>query len=226
MTDNAAGFDFSKFIPGFDFLQQMTQPNKAAPGLSQWVAPTLDPDEIGKRIQELKTVQFWLEQNATALKATIQALEVQQLTCSTLKNMNAQMTDVAASMQAAMQTPTESAEDASTSDTETAATDAVDAAALNTAMEQSAQWWGGLLETFQGIAQQAQSEVQQRQEEFMEAAAPKPAKKPAATTQRKTTSRAKTASTKSPRTKTAAAKPATRSRASSKTSTRSRPKKT
>lgn len=48
------------------------------PNMASWVAPTLSVEELDKRIQELKTVQFWLEQNTNALKATIQALEVQK----------------------------------------------------------------------------------------------------------------------------------------------------
>jgi hypothetical protein len=40
-------------------------------------------------------VQFWLDQNATALKATIQALEVQKMTLATLKGMNFNMGDLA-----------------------------------------------------------------------------------------------------------------------------------
>ena len=34
--------------------------------MSQWIAPTLDPEELDKRIEDLRTVQFWLEQNAQA----------------------------------------------------------------------------------------------------------------------------------------------------------------
>ena len=95
MTVNAAGFDFSKFVPGFDFLRQMTQPRGLSPTAAQWVAPTVDPEEVDRRIQELRTVQFWLEQNTTALKATIQALEVQKMTLSTLQDMNVSMNDMA-----------------------------------------------------------------------------------------------------------------------------------
>jgi len=62
--------------------------------MGQWVAPTLNPEELEKRIEELKTVQFWLEQNARLLGATIQALEVQRMTLSTLKTMNVQMGDL------------------------------------------------------------------------------------------------------------------------------------
>ena len=63
MTDSNA-FDFTKFVPGFDFLKNLTpHASTANSGIPGWVAPTLDPQEIDKRIQELKTVQFWLEQN-------------------------------------------------------------------------------------------------------------------------------------------------------------------
>lgn len=98
MSD-ANAFDFGKFIPGFDFLQQLTSAGKGAagpvPGLGGWVAPTVSVDELDKRIQELKTVLFWLDQNATALKATIQALEVQKMTLAALAGMNLSMAEVA-----------------------------------------------------------------------------------------------------------------------------------
>jgi len=80
---------FSKLVPGFDFLQGLVKNAGAAlPGIGQWVAPTLNPEELEKRIEELRTVQFWLEQNARMLGATIQALEVQRMTLSTLKSMD------------------------------------------------------------------------------------------------------------------------------------------
>jgi hypothetical protein len=78
---------FAKMVPGFDFMQQLMR-GAAAPPMGQWVAPTLDPKEIEKRIGELKTVQFWLEQNARMIAATVQALEVQRMTLSTLESMN------------------------------------------------------------------------------------------------------------------------------------------
>jgi hypothetical protein len=97
MADSTA--DFTKLVPGFDFLQGLVKNAGAAlPNIGQWVAPTLDPDELEKRIEELRTVQFWLEQNAKMLGATIQALEVQRMTLSTLKTMNVQMTDLRDSM--------------------------------------------------------------------------------------------------------------------------------
>ena len=47
-------------------------------------------------------MQFWLEQNARMLGATIQALEVQRMTLSTLKTMNVQMADLRDSLQIRM----------------------------------------------------------------------------------------------------------------------------
>jgi hypothetical protein len=90
---------FGKFVPGFDFLQNLAkgaaQNIPQLPNPANWVAPTLNVEELDKRIDELKTVQFWLDQNAKALAATITALEVQKMTLATLKGMNFNMGDVA-----------------------------------------------------------------------------------------------------------------------------------
>jgi len=102
MSDPSA-FGFGQFVPGFDFLQNLSknaaqaQPTAAAgmPGMGSWVAPTLSIEDIDKRIQELKSVLFWLEQNTTALKATIQAMEVQKMTLTTLQSMNVNMAELA-----------------------------------------------------------------------------------------------------------------------------------
>ena len=100
MSD-ASNFDFGKFIPGFDFLQSLVKGAGAGANplgkTPQWVAPTVSIEEVDKRITELKAVQFWLEQNGRALAATIQALEVQRMTLSTLKGMNVSMSELAKS---------------------------------------------------------------------------------------------------------------------------------
>ena len=103
MSGDTSAFGFGKFIPGFDFLQGLAQ--SAGSGANpmgrvpQWVAPTVSVEEVDKRIAELKAVQFWLEQNGRALAATIQALEVQRMTLSTLKGMNVSMSELAKSFQ-------------------------------------------------------------------------------------------------------------------------------
>ena len=98
MSD-ANAFDLGKFIPGFDFLQKLVTDRPgargAAAGLGNWVAPTVSVEELERRIKDLRAVQFWLEQNVVAVKATIQALEVQKMTLATLRGMNVSMTEVA-----------------------------------------------------------------------------------------------------------------------------------
>lgn len=87
---------FGKFVPGFDFLQGLSKgaaqansaSSPASAAFNQWFTPTMSAEDLDKRIGELKTVQFWLEQNTRALAATIQALEVQKMTLATLKSMN------------------------------------------------------------------------------------------------------------------------------------------
>ncbi len=106
MSD-APSSGFGKFVPGFEFLQNLagqaaggvaqgiSQNIPQLPSLGHWVAPTFNVEDLEKRIEELKAVHFWLDQNAKALGATIQALEVQKMTLSTLKTMNFSMGDVA-----------------------------------------------------------------------------------------------------------------------------------
>ena len=151
--------DFSKFVPGFDFLQSLGkgQPGQM-PGMPSWLAPTLDPKELDKRIEELKAVQFWLEQNGTALKATIQALEVQKMTLATLKSMNLDMNAMANAFKfpASPAAPTQHA---------AKATPAVDPMQL----------WGSLAQQFQKIAAGAMQEVAKQA-----AASPMAAAKPSA----------------------------------------------
>jgi uncharacterized protein (DUF885 family) len=98
MTDSNDN-GFGKYIPGFDFLQNLakgaSQSVPQMPNLGNWVAPTLNEEELDKRIAELKAVHFWLDQNSKALGATVQALEVQKMTLATLKGMNFNIGDLA-----------------------------------------------------------------------------------------------------------------------------------
>lgn len=170
MTDASKPFAFSQFVPGFDFLKNLAAgsagiggsasgsvgsgSSSALPGLSSWVAPTLSVEEVDKRIQELKTVQYWLEQNGHALKATIQALEVQKMTLSTLRGMNVRMEDIASAFTRAAG-PAAAPLPAAAPDTETepVAEPAPDA---NTAgVVDPLKWWGSLTQQFQEIAASA-----------------------------------------------------------------------
>ncbi|WP_157667525.1 PhaM family polyhydroxyalkanoate granule multifunctional regulatory protein [Comamonas serinivorans] len=98
----ATPFHFQQLVPGLDFLQNLMKgamqaqkdAGHAAP-LGNWIAPTLSVEELDRRVSELKTVLYWLEQNAHAVKATIQALEVQRLTVAALSSMNVNLSDMA-----------------------------------------------------------------------------------------------------------------------------------
>lgn len=59
--------------------------------LPNMLAPTLDVDELEKRISDLRAVEQWLELNASMLRTTIQSLEVQRATISTLKGIGGAM---------------------------------------------------------------------------------------------------------------------------------------
>ena len=98
-----AATDLARMVPGFDFLQGLLKNAGAGlPNFGAWVAPTLNPEELEKRIQELKTVHFWLEQNAKLLATTIQAMEVQRMTLSTLQSMNVPLADLSEALKIKM----------------------------------------------------------------------------------------------------------------------------
>jgi hypothetical protein len=161
---------FGKLVPGFDFLQSLVKNAGAAlPGIGQWVAPTLDPAELEKRISELRTVQYWLEQNARMLAATIQALEVQRMTLSTLKTMNVQMGDLAetlkvkspaaraaapAAVPAPAAAPVTSEAERSPAPKKKAAPPAKPAQAVD-----PMQWWGALTNQFAQLATNAMKDT-------------------------------------------------------------------
>ena len=185
------GFNFDAFLPGFDFLKQFAQANPAAsmPSAAQWVTSTLDPAELDKRIQELKSVQFWLDQNAKALSATIQALEVQRMTLSTLQSMNVGMADVAAAMSG------KPAATHAAPDKDKQAAPAVD----------PMQWWGAIGQQFQSIASQAVADMQKHAGAFNAAAAAaadaKPVPKTAATARKPAAKKTSRSASAAPRKK-------------------------
>lgn len=168
---------FGKFVPGFDFLQNLakgaSQNIPQMPNLANWVAPTLNVEELDKRIEELKNVHFWLEQNSRALGATIQALEVQKMTLATLKGMNFNLGDVtnalklkaADSIASGVQSVTEKAastaktlSDVASSASKGDAKGAAKAAGVPGLVD-PLQLWGSLTQQFQNIAASAMKEA-------------------------------------------------------------------
>ncbi len=179
-------FGFGKFIPGFEFLQGMSQaaagagqgagPGAQSPfaGMAQWVAPTMSVEDIDKRIQELRAVQFWIEQNGRALTATIQALEVQKMTLAALQSMQGGINDWAKASPFKMPetggaatsaappaaaspsaSPPPAAAPAAAAGADAAAAASGPAAGPATGNVDPLQWWGALTQQFQQIATQA-----------------------------------------------------------------------
>lgn len=166
---------FGKFVPGFDFLQNLAKGASSTvpqmPNLGNWVAPTLNVEELDKRIEELKNVQFWLEQNSRALSATIQALEVQKMTLATLKGMNFNLGDLANAFKLkAADTVASGVQKATEKATSTAKTmgDMAEGATKTASKAKQVasgglidplQMWGSLTQQFQQIASSALKEV-------------------------------------------------------------------
>ena len=189
MSNASQPFAFSQFVPGFDFLKNLAGGSSGGggvpglPSLASWVAPTLSVEEVDKRIQELKTVQYWLEQNGHALKATIQALEVQKMTLSTLRGMNVRMEDIASAftkqagamapasapapspVEAASVEPEAESEElpapAKKSRSKPASPSSAAAPGGDGGVVDPMQWWGSLTEQFQQIASSALQDAAQ-----------------------------------------------------------------
>lgn len=60
------------------------------------VTPTVDTDEIGKRIADLKAVEGWLKSNLSLLQMTIQGLEMQRATLMAFQQMSRATQEAAA----------------------------------------------------------------------------------------------------------------------------------
>lgn len=182
MAEQNNWMEFTRFVPGFDFLKNLTPSGlggapaaaPAAGGFQQWLAPTMDEAEIQKRIDELKVVQFWLEQNSRALEASIQALQVQKGTVATLKSMNAGMQQMSQVFSDGIKQSAERSAQAFEQDVAapevpkaSAATAQAHAAAeprdekleLQFMQAQATQWWSALTEQFQSIASRALNDM-------------------------------------------------------------------
>jgi hypothetical protein len=70
------------------------------PTLQGMAMPSMSLEDLDKRIQDLKTVEAWLNVNMTMLRSTIQALEVQRATIATLHSLSSSMADTMKGMSA------------------------------------------------------------------------------------------------------------------------------
>ncbi len=140
-------------------------------GVNSWAMPTLDPEEINKRIEDLKTVQFWLEQNTRMVAMTIQGLEVQKMTLSTLKGMNVSLDSLRDALTARHAAPDMSAftgaapatsndEDVQTDEAPSSEDTHAGAASSSAELVNPMRWWDTLTEQFTHLASQASQTAQ------------------------------------------------------------------
>jgi hypothetical protein len=68
----------------FDMFRRLWGPlGVPLPGMAM---PTFDPQEVEKRIAELRSVEAWLNMNLNMLKFAIQGLELQRATLQAMRN--------------------------------------------------------------------------------------------------------------------------------------------
>ena len=177
---NAASNPFAGLGTGLDFFQDwMKAAGSALPNLQgaaaqagampAWGMPTLDPQELDKRIQDLRTVQFWLEQNARMIAMTIQGLEVQKMTLSTLQGMNVSMDAVRDALRARTAAAQEAPEPASSATTPEpdGPPPAAEAAAPQAELINPMRWWDTLTQQFTHLASQTAQTAQSMGETMM-----------------------------------------------------------
>ena len=97
------GFDLVKKVWGVTGLPMLPTPSSMAQfatrlpqTLPSMIAPTLDVEELDKRIADLRAVEQWLNLNLSMLRTTVQSLEVQRNTIATLKSFGGAMLSTAA----------------------------------------------------------------------------------------------------------------------------------
>lgn len=177
---NTSSPTFAGLGAGLDFFQDWIKaagsalPNlqgsaTQAGAMPAWSMPTLDPQELDKRIQDLRTVQFWLEQNARMIAMTIQGLEVQKMTLSTLQGMNVSMDAVrdalrarTGSAEAPAAAPPPPAAPAPESTSPEPDTTAAQADLIN-----PMRWWDTLTQQFTHLASQTAQTAQTMGESMM-----------------------------------------------------------
>jgi hypothetical protein len=92
------GLDLVKKVWGVTGLPMLPTPSSMAQfatrlpqTLPSMIAPTLDVEELDKRIADLRAVETWLNLNLSMLRTTVQSLEVQRNTIATLKSFGGAM---------------------------------------------------------------------------------------------------------------------------------------
>ncbi len=147
--------DFVKKLWGGMSVPGMGMPNM--PGMPSMPAmpamPSMSIEDLDKRIQDLKTVETWLNLNMSMLRSTVQAMEVQRATIATLHSLSATMSETMQSMSAgANHNPFTAGYKPASAEAEPApAKEAEQPEASETIaplIHQSAVWWQGVQDQF------------------------------------------------------------------------------
>lgn len=94
---NALGGGNNPLLRSMDMMAQAWK-NMASGGTSDLRAgmmPSLSPDDLDRRIRDLRAVESWLQLNLSMLSTTIQGLEIQRSTLAAIKAMAQQGTQAA-----------------------------------------------------------------------------------------------------------------------------------
>ena len=149
--------EFKDFIPGMEFFQTLLKGAGMPSQFANWVAPTLDVEEIEQKITDLKAVLSWLETNARMTQNMIQALEVQRMTLRALKTMNVDLQDFAKGMVA--EPPPAPAEKPPAEEPQAEPAEPPPQAAAGTSpLFDPMQWWNAMTQQFTELASQALQE--------------------------------------------------------------------
>jgi len=121
-------------------------------------------------------VQFWLEQNARLLATTIQALEVQRMTLSTLQTMNLPLSDLSEALRiktpAAPPPPPPAPAPTPQPAPEPASAAPAPAGKAAGSVIDPMQWWGALTQQFTEIASKAMKDAGSEAAPTSDAASP------------------------------------------------------
>jgi hypothetical protein len=144
------------------------------------IAPTLDVEEIDKRIADLRAVEQWLNLNVNMLRTAIQSLEVQRNTIATLRSfggaMMTTMTKPGAQPSPAVAPATAAPAPSPPTPKRKRASQA--AAAAGTLPLNPAAWWGALQEQFTKVAAAASAPAEKKKEKSAPAKARRRKRKP------------------------------------------------
>ncbi|HBQ90168.1 MAG TPA: hypothetical protein DD803_12075 [Alcaligenes faecalis] len=94
---NALGSGNNPLLRSMDMMAQAWK-NMASGGagdVSSGMMPSLSPDDLDRRIRDLRAVESWLQLNLSMLSTTIQGLEIQRSTLAAIKTMAQQGTQAA-----------------------------------------------------------------------------------------------------------------------------------